>query len=187
MEVILIFGLLTLVSLALWLVYRLLKWLFANKTRALRTSFACLTLIWGAVIYQQFFISMDFIQSEVYPDLYLVKHPVKDTSALYDAVEKFAKTTVESSKTKSSNHALRFYLYSNHWNPLIFGDAGTSYFIDHEEDFGGFSVEELSMYRKEKLATLAIIPCEKDGAWQCGQLQFYKDGDVIKTKMIKLK
>ncbi|WGH75179.1 hypothetical protein P8625_14050 [Tenacibaculum tangerinum] len=36
---------------------------------------------------------------------------------------------------------------------MVFQDYGTAYFIDHEEDLGSFSVEDLNMYQNEKLTT----------------------------------
>lgn len=179
MEIILISVLVVTTGLILWSVYRLFKWVLINKLRTIMASTMIILIGLGLLVNQLFFKHMQFIQSKVYPDLYLIKYPVKDTNQLQIAIHDFVKQ--QHLKNNISNLSFRFYKYTKPFNPLIFGDAGTSYFIEHEEDFGGFSVEELTMYSNEKLAIYTTLVCDNNHTEYCGQLQFYNSGKMTTT------
>ena len=66
-----------------------------------------------------------------------------------------------------------------------YGDSGTAYFIDNEEDLGGMVVEDLSMYPQYKLAIFTMTDCKNTNTNICGKLDYYENGYVSKTEMIK--
>ncbi|WP_417786500.1 hypothetical protein [Tenacibaculum sp.] len=140
---------------------------------------------------------MEFIQSNVYPNLYLVKNEIKNRDSLNSiikkrVVEKIDLNFIANGKKYTENThkapyaALAFYNYSKSSRLSVFQDYGTAYFIDHEEDLGGFSVEDLSMYQNEKLATFNIHPYKKDSTQYYGVLEYYRNGNVMKTDTIVL-
>ncbi|MGY3791242.1 hypothetical protein [uncultured Aquimarina sp.] len=133
---------------------------------------------------------MEFIQSKVYPDLYLVKHAVEEKDSLHKAIKKVVRQNLIEYHQKtdfkdSFQYSLRFYTYYKNWNPLAFGDSGTAYFIDNEEDLGGMIVEDLSMYPQYKLAIFTMTDCKNTNTSICGKLDYYENGYVSKTDMIK--
>lgn len=56
-----------------------------------------------------------------------------------------------------------FYKYS--WN--------TKYFLNHKEDRGGFSSEELGNYPEDDLASFIISKCKTDTTKLVGRFHFY--------------
>jgi hypothetical protein len=56
-----------------------------------------------------------------------------------------------------------FYRYS--WN--------TKYFLDHEEDPGGFSSKELGNYPEDDLASFIVSKCKNDTTKLVGRFHFY--------------
>lgn len=136
-----------------------------------------------------FFTNMEFIQSNVYSNLYIVKNPVKDKSELQIAIVKKIKehliTEHQPTKELSYSKTKRIYFYE--YVGMSFGflsEAGTEYFIDHEEDLGGFVTEELGMYQKYILAEFYYEPIAKGTNVICGELDFFHDGEFIKTDTI---
>ncbi|WP_299895551.1 hypothetical protein [uncultured Aquimarina sp.] len=190
MEIILILFVIALIMTSLFLVYRLLKWCFAKKLRVTIISSIVLFICLSFVIHRMFFVNMEFIQSKVYPDLYLVKHAVEEKDSLHKAIKKIVKQNLIEHHQKadfkdSFQYSLRFYTYYKNWNPLAFGDSGTAYFIDNEEDLGGMIVEDLSMYPQYKLAIFTMTDCKNTNTSICGKLDYYENGYVLKTDIIK--
>jgi hypothetical protein len=145
-----------------------------------------------------FFKNMRFIQSEVYPDLYLVKYPVKDKDALHEVIEKMvlekvngeffkAKEEYDSSKNYISSvpYSIDFYEYYT-GTPLFvpFGEAGTAHFIEHKEDPGGFSSEEISHYTPYRIAEFDLKYCPNDSLHYVGTINYYQGWDIVKTEML---
>ncbi len=176
MEIMLILFVSGLVILVLLILYTLLKWVFRTKARAIGVSLSFLIVVVGFTIYQLFFLKLEFIQSKVYPDLYLVKNIPEDKSVLNQAIKDFVMKRIKiqtKDQQPNSNLSLRFYQYYKSYNPLVFGDSGTAYFIDNEEDLGGMIVEDLSMYMKLKLAVLDKAVCEGKNHY-CAKLHFFE-------------
>ncbi len=179
--------LLIIAGIILFQLYRLVRWILVKKTRIIRSIWVLSIAIIGIAIYQLFFVNMEFIQSKVYPDLYLVKHPVKDKNKIDNTIKNAVIQHFTTTEKIDSTYTLRFYEYTNNWNPLlIFGDAGTAHFIDHEEDPGGFTTEELSMYLNYKLATFKTVLSNNDNNTLSGVLQYYSEGSPTKTDTLKL-
>lgn len=88
MEILIIIFLLTLAGIGIWLFYKTLKWFFKRKTRFFWLSSLLVIGILGYTINQLFFIKMEFIQSNVYPNLYLVKNKVKNRDSLNNTIRK---------------------------------------------------------------------------------------------------
>lgn len=78
-------------------------------------------------------------------------------------------------------YSLHFYEYTESWSINLFADAGTSYFLTNEEDLGGFTVEELGMYRKQLLALCHLIPSSTDSSNFTAILNYFEDGIKVKT------
>lgn len=64
------------------------------------------------------------------------------------------------------------------------GEAGTSYFIDHEEDLGGFVTEELGMYQKYLIAEFYYEPSSANKSSICGELNLFHEGEFVKADTI---
>jgi len=165
-----------------------MKWIFHTKARAIGVSLSLLTVVVSFTIYQLFFVKLEFIQSKVYPDLYLVKNFPEDRSVLNQSIKDFVMKSIKV-QTKNQyldlNTSLRFYQYYKSYNPLVFGDSGTAYFIDNEEDLGGMVVEDLSMYNTFKLAVLDKTVCE-DKTHYCAKLHFFEKSNIVRTDIINI-
>lgn len=101
---------------------------------------------------------IEFIQSSVYSNLFLIKNPPKGDSLLKKEIILFLiKNPV---KDKAKLPEIDFYRYS----------SNTKYFLDHEEDPGGFSSEELKNYPEDNLASFIISKCASDTTKIVGEL-----------------
>ncbi|MFC4636075.1 hypothetical protein ACFO3O_19350 [Dokdonia ponticola] len=142
-----------------------------------------------------FFTKMEFIQSNVYPDLYLIKNPIKDTDSMHRMIKKMVLTKVNTefldkhrinelseNKMNTPLYRIRFYeYYSGTFFLIPFGEAGTDHFIENKEDPGGFISEELSHYHQYRISEFLIEYCENDSLNSIGKLHYYKGWDIIKT------
>lgn len=188
---ILILAILVILSiLLLILAFRLFKWTLKSKRRI---QVALVVLVFGGVglvIHHFFLKNMRFIQSEVYPNLYLVKYLDKDNSVVEEAIkEKIRKHLTTVHKTGkplaySDENAIYFYEYGGTTFGFM-GEAGTGYFVDHEEDLGGFVTEELGMYTDYRLAEFYYDPCAQDSTLVCGEIGWYKEGEYFKADSLK--
>lgn len=188
MEIILNLFVLGLMILVLLILYTLLKWVLRTKARAAVVSLSVFIVVTGFTIYQLFFLKLEFIQSKVYPDLYLVDNIPKDRSILNQDIKDFVLKRIKTQVQKQpidANLSLRFYAYSKNYNPLVFGDEGTAYFVEHKEDFEGMVVENLDMYFNLKLAVLDKPICN-DNTRYCAKLHFFKEGKGVKTDIIDI-
>ncbi|WP_378174096.1 hypothetical protein [Aquimarina sp. SS2-1] len=141
----------------------------------------------GIIINKLFFVKMEFIQSKVYPDLYIIKNPTKDKDVLQKAIRAMVleKTKKNSNySTSDVEHRIDFYEYTKGSFFIPFNDAGTYYFIDHEEDPGGFSVEVLDMYSNYRIAEFSLQRCQEDTSSYLGKLNYYQNAKIIKTDTI---
>ncbi|WP_298545023.1 hypothetical protein [uncultured Aquimarina sp.] len=199
MEIILIIFLLLLVIIVLFFLFTIFKWIFRKKVRIIGVLILLMTIGTGITINKLFFIKMEFIQSKVYPDLYIIKNPSEDENVLQKAIK-----TIVSEKTKhqidsnflknskkNSIHSIgdvayhiNFYEYTKGSFFMPFNDAGTYYFIEHEEDPGGFSVEVLDMYSNYHIAEFNLKFCENDTLNYYGTINFYKNREITKTDTI---
>lgn len=192
MGILLIIFLVILASIGLFLLYKIVRWVFQKKARMFGALFLIGSSILGITIHRLFFVKMEFVQSKVYPNLYLVKNEIKDRDSLNKiikerVVEMIDNNLVDTEKRYSQNTheapyaTLAFYTYTKSSKLYVFQDYGTAYFIDNEEDLSGMIVEDLSMYQNYKLATYNIRACKNDTTRYCGILEYYKDGYIVKT------
>ncbi|WP_425637872.1 hypothetical protein ACPUEN_00420 [Algoriphagus yeomjeoni] len=133
---------------------------------------------------------MRFIQSEVYPNLYLVKYPDKDYSVVEDVIKEKIKEHLKSEyktgKPLSYTGEKAIYFYELGGMSFGFlGEAGTGYFIDHEQDLGGFVSEELGMYQDYRLAEFYYEPCSRDNSLVCGEINFFREGEHVKVDRLE--
>ncbi|WP_281979968.1 hypothetical protein [Tenacibaculum mesophilum] len=195
MEILLIIFLLLLAGLVLFLLYKILKWIAAKRVRIIVAAALLVIAIIGNTLNRLFFTKMEMIQSTVYPNLYLVKHPIKDRDSLNNiikrkVIEVIGKNPIINQKIYSENTyeapyaTLAFYTYSKNSKLSVFQDYGTSYFIDNQEDLGGMIVEDLSMYQTQKLATYNIKAYKNDITRYYGALTYFKDAYPVKTDTI---
>lgn len=195
MEILLIIFLLLLAGLVLFLLCKILKWIAAKRVKIIVAAALLVIAIIGNTLNRLFFTKMEMIQSTVYPNLYLVKHPIKDRDSLNNiikskVIEVIGKNPIINQKIYSENTyeapyaTLAFYTYSKNSKLSVFQDYGTSYFIDNQEDLGGMIVEYLSMYQTQKLATYNIKAYKNDITRYYGALTYFKDAYPVKTDTI---
>ncbi|MBT1062758.1 hypothetical protein KJY73_04185 [Bowmanella sp. Y26] len=187
MELVLIIFLLLMLSGILFLGVRLILWILKNKTRA-RVLYATLILgLIGLGVHNVFYKNMRFIQSEVYPNLYLVKYPDEDVDVLYQAIRQRVITHLKSEfpagKTLAyeKETSIFFYQYYKAFPISVFQDEGTAYFLENEEDLGGMVTEELGMYGKYKLAEFNYTPCQAEAYGHCGELRYFDENGLVKS------
>jgi len=182
--------LLIIAILLLLLCFRLFKWTLKSKRRV---QVALIVFVIGGVslvINHFFFKNMRFIQSEVYLNLYLVKYPAKDYSVVQEAIkEKIREHLITVHKTGKplafrNENGIYFYELGGRTFGFI-GEAGTGYFLDHEEDLGGFVSEELGMYTDYRLAEFYYEPCAQDSTLVCGEIGWYREGAYFKADSLK--
>jgi hypothetical protein len=176
----------------------LVKWILKKKLR-IKTALVVVVAISLAYLVQLvFFSKMEFIQSKVYPDLYLVKNPHSNTDSIHSAIKKmvFEKVNKEFLNNKgvyefskntavASTYRLRFYEYYTGTFFLIpFGEAGTTHFIEYKEDPGGFSSEEIIHYQDYRIAEFNLKLCENDNLNYVGTIDFYENREVVKRETI---
>ena len=188
MEIIIILFLTVLTVIFIYLIFRLVKWIFNNKVRRTWAFYLCGCFILATIINNIFFKKMEFIQSKVYPDIYLIKNLIDDRDSLNKIIKSMVTQKMNSqfisNKEKSTtqlNYSISFYEYYKGWGTHPFGEAGTAHFIEHKEDPGGFSSELLEYYREYKIATFRLKHCKNDTISYFGNLKYYKDGTVIRT------
>lgn len=199
MLLLIIILLLVILLLGLYLLFRLVKWILKKKLR-IKTALVVVVAISLAYLVQLvFFSKMEFIQSKVYPDLFLVKNPVSDTDSIHSAIKNmvFEKVNNEFLNNKRTQvysdkngvraaYRLRFYeYYTGTFFLFPFGDAGTTHFIDYKEDPGGFSSEEITHYQDYLIAEFNLKLCENDNQNYVGILDFYKERELVKSYTIK--
>ncbi len=110
---------------------------------------------------------VEFVQSNVFNGLYLIKNPSKSDSLLKTQIIDFLmKNSLKSdylSKTQLKE-GIDFYRYT----------SDTKYFIENEgDDTGGFSQNSITDYTEENIATFFISECKKDSTKLVGKLYFY--------------
>lgn len=196
MEIILILFLLTILFLSLYLIFKILKWLLKEQIRIKWALSLIVILVMFNLINSLFFTKMEFIPSKAIPNLYIIKNPIENKDSLHNELkklilEKFNNEAVNqidkynkvnpNDSTVTSRYTIDFYEYSKGSILLPFNDAGTYYFIENEEDPGGFSVEVLDMYRNYHIAKFNLKFCKNDTINYFGTLDYYKDWNIIKT------
>ena len=110
---------------------------------------------------------VEFVQSNVFNGLYLIKNPSKSDSLLKTQIIDFLmKNSLKSDfmlKLKPEK-GIDFYRYT----------SDTKYFIENEgDDTGGFSQNSITDYTEENIATFFISECKKDSTKLVGKLYFY--------------
>ncbi|MBO6826808.1 MAG: hypothetical protein JJ879_11450 [Sneathiella sp.] len=190
MEVIIVIFLILLLIGVLFFAIRLLKWVLRDR---IRTQVLCAVLVFALVgggVHHFFFKNMRFIQSGVYPDLYLVEYPEKDQGLLYQAIRDtvqhhFSKGVLAGKKLSYQNeNSIFFYEYYKAFPLSVFQDEGTAYFLENEEDLGGLVTEELGMYIKYKLAEFSYASCNDDVTMYCGELHYFDENGPVKSVSI---
>ena len=195
MLLILLLILLLLLIVGLYFLYRLIKWVLKEKIRIRWALTIIVVVALTSIIKIAFFTKMEFIQSKVYPNLYLVKNPIKDKDYIHRIIKKRVLQKVnakllDDNGTNEFSRKLReeppygisFYEYDTGTFFLIpFGDAGTVHFIKNKEDPGGFSSEELYNYDQFRIAEFKVAYCKSDSLHHTGILLYYQGRDVIKT------
>ncbi len=185
----LLFFLILLLAL-LFTIFKIVKWTLKENVRVKWVISISLILIFGFAIKKIFFTPMEFIQSNVYSNLYIVKNPIKEKEKVREAIlnkikEHLITQHKQSKKLSYSNETDCIYFYE--YVGMSFGflsEAGTEYFIDHEEDLGGFVTEELGMYQEYIMAEFYYKLPEKKPNEICGELSFFQEGEFIKSDSI---
>ncbi|SHO64319.1 hypothetical protein [Algoriphagus zhangzhouensis] len=186
MGIIIIVFLLLFFAAFIYLCYLLIRWVFKNKRRTQVFQALLVIGVVGISIHHFFFKDMHFIQSEVYSNLYLVEYLDKDYSVVEEAIKEKIKEHLKSEHktgkplSYSGENAIYFYELGGMTLGFI-GDAGTGYFIDHEEDLGGFVSEELGMYTNYRLAEFYYDPCPQDASVYCGEINFFREGEHFRV------
>lgn len=197
MEIIFIIILLMLIGLLFYLAFSVIKWILKSKVRIIKSLFLVGIICISIVVNKVFFQKMEFIQSKIYPNLYLIKYPIKNRDSINKLIKSktnevvskqpfYTGTTIKlidknTIETISENdNTIHFYLYTNEWG----FSNGTQYFIEHKEDPGGFTTEVLTDYKVHKMAYFELKYCKNDSAKIVGNLTYFKEGKVLKTEQI---
>lgn len=174
MGILLIILVLILACISLWLFFKIIKWAFRKRLRVIGLLIVLASIIIGIMINELFFVKMEFMQSKIYPDLYLIKKPVKNKDSLNKAIKEKVVQLTKNQKTKEMQaYNLRFYEY----NKGDWGENGTAYFLDHEEKPEGMLPELLEYYPEYLLAKFSIQPCNEN---YFGKLDYYNGVTHIK-------
>ena len=191
MLIIILFFLLVLFLVTLYAIYKLVNWISKYITKIKWAFTILIFLVLSLVIKKIFFTKMEFIPSKVYANLYIVENPVNGRKVLEKAILNKIKEHLNNQhgsgkKISCSDKTECVFLYECGGSTFgLFGDAGTSYFIDYQEDLGGFVTEELAMYQDYKIAEFNYTPCANDPTKFCGKLDYYHKGKIIKTGIFK--
>ena len=175
--------------LTIYTIYKFLRWIFLKPLRIKWFAILSFTIISCFIVKKVFFTYMEFIPSKIYSNLYIVKNPVKDREKLYQAILYKIKEHSNSKHLKGKKlsytreNAIYFYEYGGRTFGFI-GEAGTGYFIDHEEDLGGFVSEELGMYRDFRITEFYYINTTEQADKVCGELNWFEEGIFIKKDTI---
>lgn len=174
---------LVLAIIGLYFLFKTLQWVFKKKIRIIGLFIVSGSFLVGITVYQQFFIKMEFVQSKVYPNLYLIQHPIKDDVMLHNSIKEKVKEllarqiNVNDTILNKQPFTLRFYAY----NKGDWGESGTVYFLEHEERPDGMTAELLEYYSEYELANFSFHPCKKNGVGYLAVLNYYKNYQRIKT------
>lgn len=105
----------------------------------------------------------EFIQSTTIKNLFLLKNPPIQDSLIKKEIKLFLlKNPPKYGKINSTF----FYKYS----------SNTKYFLEHDEDPGGFSSEELHMYQDDDgIAVFMVNKCKNDTTKLVGELRYYNE------------
>ena len=117
--------------LVVYLLFRIFKWILAKRVRIIGVFLLLVCLAAGVTINKLFFVKMKFIQSQVYPDLYLIKNPDKDKDIVRQAIKEFILQQKHSQLVpeNGASKKIQFYEYTTgDW-----GENGTAYFLEHKE------------------------------------------------------
>ena len=119
---------------------------------------------------------IEFVQSNVFNKLYLIKNPPKSDSLLKSQIIDFLmKNSLKSDFMLKiqPEKGIHFYRYT----------SDTKYFIENEgDDTGGFSQNSITDYTEENIATFFISKCEKDSTKLVGELYFYGNAGLEGSK-----
>lgn len=197
MGILIILLLVVLLSILFYFLFKLTKWVFKSKTRITWAISLAGFIVICLVIHKMFFEKMEFIQSEVYPDLFLIKHPSKNQNSLHKFIankvvqemnkenigidDSFSSTNRDTIETNGAvDNTLLFYRYTTAWG----FNNGTVHFIENKEDPGGFSSEVLNNYEDDQLAYFSFRYCENDSSQYFGNLRFFIDGNPVDNEIV---
>lgn len=201
MVVVLIVCIVILVFLVIILLFNIIKWVFRKKSRVITIIVLGLGMLVIIATYQLFFVQMEMIQSKVYPNIYLIKNPIKNRDSLNIIIKEMIVQKMDAQidhnkeilKTKYKygtwslpeiDASIRFYEYYNSWGIHPFGEAGTAHFIENKEDPGGFSSELLEHYQTYKISEFSLRYCNIDSNAYYGHLTHWRDGVIIKKEKL---
>ena len=190
MLILLLLIILLFLILSIYAIFKFAKWTLKDINRIKWGISIILILLLGFAIKKLFFTKMEFIQSNIYSNLYIVENLKKDTLQVKKAIlEKIKEHLItkhnQEKKLRYSDETECIYFYELGGRTFGFiGEAGTGYFIDHEEDLGGFVTEELGMYQEYRMAEFYYNLPENEANEICGELSYFHEGNFVKTDTI---
>jgi len=190
--IIIIVILVMLLGIIIYLLFKGMTWISKSSVRIKWTLSICGFILLAVFINKLFFEKLEFLQSKVYPNLYLIKHPPSNRSTLNNLIKQkviqemskkysvldeayYNSNTYVTEGFSSIDTSLKFYEYTTAWG----FSNGTVHFIENKEDPGGFSSEELINYYEYQLANFTFERCKIDSMRYFGNLHFYKEGNPI--------
>jgi len=184
MGILMIIFILIFASIGLFLLLKIFKWVFQKKVRMIGLLILLVCIAVSITTYTLFFVKMELIQSKVYPNLYLIKNPVKDKKIVNKAIEEKITQRMNTQLTGKNKESkdkqlstLSFYEYSKgDW-----GESGTAYFIEHKERQDGMTAELLEYYPEYLIANFSLQPCKNDSSNYFGKVDYYNEVRIIKT------
>lgn len=103
------------IFLLLYILFKVAKWTLKESTRTKWAISILTTLVLVFVVKRVFFTKMEFVQSNVYSNLYIVKNPEKEYSevknAIFKKIKEHLKTKHKTGKqlSYSGENAIYFY------------------------------------------------------------------------------
>ncbi len=184
MEIVLVLFLLILIIVFIYIIFKIIKWILNNRMRRIYAFAFVVVLLLSGLIHEVFFEKMEFIQSKVYPNLYLIKNPIDDRDSINKIIKNKILQEVNNqfvvNKSNVDDNRIRFYEYTSAWG----FSNGTKHFIENEEDPGGFSSEVLNNYQEYQMAYFELKQCKSDSLNYFGNLIYFKDGLEVNNEII---
>jgi|GEM_PF-4757159 len=171
-------------GIAVVLLYKMGVWTFQKKNRTFTVLLMIGVLIPVFIYVQRGNPHMHFIQSNVYPQLYLVKNRVVDNKLTHRTIkEKVLEVMNEQGMDENTtmDEAKQFKVQFYEYTKGDWGARGTAYFIDHEERSDGMLSELLEFYPGYLVAKTKIHPCTNNSAHYRIELHYYEARQHIKT------
>ncbi len=173
-----------LAGIAVFLLFKLCVWALKKRIRSIGIFSIVGILCIGIFINDRYFTGMELIQSDVYPQLYLVKNRVANDEEVHRSIQKKVLEVINEQQSsesltikESEQYDFQFYEFTKgDW-----GAGGTAYFLDHEERVDGMMAELLAYYPNDLIAETSVQSCTDNSSNFMIVLHYFEKRRQIKT------